>query len=237
MHPLANITLTQKVLAIQILQMSFIKQFKQSLFRAGPFVFICLILSTLLEQWITQNLHQILMSQDGIGPELWVLGLISMANSLIFPIFSTIAIILSQNEAEFSLVNIFTEMNQVLIESLRAWGKSLAWGFLLILPGIVKWLRYSFVPFVVLLDEEYRQGKKDALEKSEDLAHKRFFAIFALFFIFALLIPFIMAGFDEYKTILKTPLSALFLLLFDTIFLITFVLLLRKIYLSPARSS
>jgi hypothetical protein len=209
--------------------------FLNALFKAGPFVYLALLFSTFVDQWITRNLHALLMSQDGVGIGIWIYGLISIANSFLLPVFAFVFVVISQKEStELSNENYFKkcwqEFNQVLIEFIRTWGKCLAWGFLFIIPGIVKWFRLIFVPFIVLLDPAYRRGEKDALEESEKLTHGQFSSIFVLFFVFSLLLPFIMTSFDQYKTLVKTPISALFLLIFESIFLITFILLLLKLY-------
>lgn len=69
------------------------------------------------------------------------------------------------------------------IESLRGFLKSVKWGFLFIVPGIVKAIRYQFVNFVVCTNSKYDLGQVDALETSETLTRKH---IFGLIFIFAI---------------------------------------------------
>ena len=67
------------------------------------------------------------------------------------------------------------------VEGLRMTAYVILWSLLLILPGIYKQIRYLFVPFVVLLDPQYQQGKVDALERSSLLTVGVFWWLVLLF--------------------------------------------------------
>jgi hypothetical protein len=54
-------------------------------------------------------------------------------------------------------------------ESLRAFGVTMLWLCLFIIPGIYKYICYFFVPYVVVADEAYIRGERDALEYSTQL--------------------------------------------------------------------
>lgn len=83
----------------------------------------------------------------------------------------------------FSFLKKHTELG--LIESLRAFFKALLWGFVFIIPGIVKMIRYQFVLFVVASSQKYERGELDALEGSDQLTRGHFMALTFLLFIFA----------------------------------------------------
>lgn len=55
------------------------------------------------------------------------------------------------------------------LESIRALAVTLLWSLLLILPGVFKYVRLFFVPYVVVADPEYQSGNRDALEYSNKL--------------------------------------------------------------------
>lgn len=76
---------------------------------------------------------------------------------------------------------------QGLIESLRAFLKSIIFGFLLIIPGIIKMIRYQFVVLVVATDKDYQQGRVDALKESERLAFGKTWPLFFLLVLFSIL--------------------------------------------------
>lgn len=76
---------------------------------------------------------------------------------------------------------------QGVIESLRAFLKSVIYGFLLIIPGIVKMIRYQFVVLVVATDKDYQNGNVDALKESERLAKGKTWPLFFLLVLFSIL--------------------------------------------------
>jgi hypothetical protein len=72
-----------------------------------------------------------------------------------------------------------------IIESLRAFLKSIKWGFLFILPGILKAIRFQFVNFIICTNSKYDKGEVDALKASENLTKGHLLGLFFLFVIFA----------------------------------------------------
>lgn len=68
-------------------------------------------------------------------------------------------------------------------ESLRAMGFVLLWCLALILPGIYKYCRYIFVPFISIFSKEYRDNKADALKLSEELSAQPALVPIIVFFI------------------------------------------------------
>lgn len=78
------------------------------------------------------------------------------------------------------------------LESIRVAAHVLLWTLAFIIPGIIKWTRLTFVPFVVLLEPAYAHGKIDALKESERRAKGKTWVLF-----FVLLISQILdAGLD-----------------------------------------
>lgn len=61
-------------------------------------------------------------------------------------------------------------------EMLRASALTLLWSLLFIIPGIFKYLRWSFVPFVVIANPRYAKGEIDALSESNRLIKGRTFS-------------------------------------------------------------
>ncbi len=55
------------------------------------------------------------------------------------------------------------------IEGIRAFSVCLLWLMLLIIPGVVKYVRYFFVPYIVVANPEYQAGRVDALKESDRL--------------------------------------------------------------------
>lgn len=73
-------------------------------------------------------------------------------------------------------------LRDIIIESLRAMGR-IAVGFLLIIPGIVRLVRYYMIPYIVQFDSSYEIGKIDALEEANSLVKGHFFKLFGLLFL------------------------------------------------------
>jgi len=68
-------------------------------------------------------------------------------------------------------------LNPLLIEQIRALA-SVFWRLpLFIVPAIVRYVRLSLVPFVVLCDPRYAQGNIDALKNSRGLSRGHFFLL------------------------------------------------------------
>jgi len=78
--------------------------------------------------------------------------------------------------------------NQACIESLRSTARACWYGYLFIIPGLVKMLRLQFVPYIVQFDSQYDLGRKDALKESEKLSKGHLFSIFVLFCVLSLLV-------------------------------------------------
>lgn len=75
-------------------------------------------------------------------------------------------------------------LEQGLIESLLGFLKAIKWGFILILPGLIKAIRFQFVNFIVCTNKDYSTGKVDALQTSESLAKKHLLGLAFLFIAF-----------------------------------------------------
>lgn len=67
------------------------------------------------------------------------------------------------------------------VEGLRMTGHILMWAILFVVPGLYKQIRYIFVPFVVLFDPEYKNGKVDALSQSSELTKGVFWILTGIF--------------------------------------------------------
>ncbi|NJL23902.1 MAG: hypothetical protein HC902_01075 [Calothrix sp. SM1_5_4] len=71
-------------------------------------------------------------------------------------------------------------LGSFLAEYLRAMASVLLWGLLLILPGVVRFCRLIFVPYITLFSRSYREGKVDALEFSSAMSRGRLLKIFLI---------------------------------------------------------
>ncbi len=107
---------------------------------------------------------------------------------------------------------ISTHMKPLTIETLRAFCWCLIFSLLLIVPGVVRYIRYVFVPYVVLFDREYQLGEVDALDRSMKLSQREGWMIFFLLAIpFAVSIGFQVLGQAMHWTLFTAPIPSIVL--------------------------
>jgi hypothetical protein len=98
------------------------------------------------------------------------------------------------------------------LESVRALAMCLLWLLALIIPGLVKYVRYFFVPYIVVADPEYQAGRIDALKESDRLVRGISWPLFFVILILSVL-EFWQQGLREKHLFFSSP----FLSLFETI--------------------
>ncbi len=91
----------------------------------------------------------------------------------------------SKNKSTTQFVKTHLELG--LIESLRAFFRAILWGIPLIIPGILKMIRYQFVLFVVGRNLNYQKGQVDALDESSHLTKNHMWGLLFLIIIFGVL--------------------------------------------------
>jgi hypothetical protein len=64
-------------------------------------------------------------------------------------------------------------LNSFMAEYLRLLGQTLLWALLLILPGLYRYCRLAFVPYIALFAKKYRNGEVDAAQLSLQLTAPR----------------------------------------------------------------
>jgi len=203
--------------------------FFHTLKRVGPLLFVLTIFGTMLDQWITSHMESMLLNPQGTSRMVWVFGALSLLWGVLYPLTSLLLILSCLQP--LPLLKFWTQtFPQALIELLRAWGKSMLWSFLLIIPGILAFIRYLFVPFVVALDPLYAEGQREALQRSWSLSKGRLGRLLGLFLLSSILVPALMTTFDEWKIFSYHPISAGLICVFEMLLNITFSLWLWKIY-------
>jgi hypothetical protein len=94
------------------------------------------------------------------------------------------------------------------IESFRAMAVTLLWTLALIFPGLFKYTRLAFVPYVVVADDKYERGERDALEYSNALVKGITLPLF-LILLLVLSLDLVQAKFRGEFPIGQEPLMAL----------------------------
>lgn len=200
-------------------------------------LFILVVLSSTLDQYLNMRVEDILRDPSGITESLYIFGFISLVSGIIFPVILFTLALFAMRSLEglkHSIGEFFHHyISQIFIESLRSWGKTLLWGLLFIVPGFWKFLEYSLVPFVVAASPRYDAGDEDALQASSKVFRKHWGKILSILVLFHIFIPLVLTAlFDAYRLIWKTPVQSLLLNLLDTYLLLLSTQILFRIFRS-----
>jgi len=88
------------------------------------------------------------------------------------------------------------------LEGIRVAANVLLWILVFVIPGVIKQIRYSFFPFIVLLNPDYARGDIDALKESERRVKGHTWTLF-----FVLAISFLFDAGLEFMTYSSTWLN------------------------------
>lgn len=197
-------------------------------------LFIAVVISSNVDQYLSLAVEKAITNPDGAQQAVYFFGFLSIISSLIFPVLLTLIALfaVSAVQSHNSLESFFKRYtNQVYIETLRAWGKTLLWSLLLILPGLWKYIEYIFVPFVVVESTPYQEGHEDALKASSHIVRKHFFKVLGVIALFHFFIPLLLTAlFDQYRLLWGTPIASLALNFLDTYLLLFSTQLLFAIF-------
>lgn len=197
-------------------------------------IFLALLVSNNLDQFVNLKIESILRSPEGLSQSIWFYGSLSIFSSIFFPLlislFASFSLSYSIQDSNYSqyLPLSFTDFLKnnfelSFLETLRSWGKVFLWSFLLIIPGFIKFFFYIPVPFVVFFSKRYQSGGVDALELSQQIAKKHWFWLLIYVVLFTILIPMTLSlVFDQYRVYREHPIFASLLTLVDTIIIIIF---------------
>jgi len=192
--------------------------------RIGLPLYVLTLVYTSLDQLLTINTEAALRSPNGGTAWIWAYGFSSLLVGIIFPVLGILVVLYgvqnTETNSETSEKGLWEfiqhHINQLCIEILRSWGKTLLWTLVFILPGIWKYIQFTMIPFVVTLSKNYDRGEEDALKASSQLVRTNLLKVSAILVIFHLIFPSILTVlFDEYRLVWQTPFSALVLTLID----------------------
>jgi hypothetical protein len=179
----------------------------------GLALFIATLVYLLLDQWVTQTVQAQLFSQSVNEWVLWGLVSISVLVNFIFPLVMLVVVFSALHPTTLSL----QKAKYLIIEQMRAWGKSALWTLALILPGLIKMVQFLFVPLVVLSDADYQKGSVDALKQSCKLSRKVFWSMGFALILFMIVLPLGLSPLNEYKQFASSPTTALPLSVLETL--------------------
>ncbi|MFP5519475.1 MAG: hypothetical protein ACLGGX_06200 [Bdellovibrionia bacterium] len=207
--------------------MIFTEEFRKNAQKVIIPLWVLISASLFLEQLLARKIEAEVSSLSGAGIWLYLAGFMSILFSLVFPILQFWLCFLFLNQ-KFNLKTVIMDraflFQQFLIESLRSWGKVILYSLFLLLPGFWKYSQLIFVPFVVFFSKNYAQGKVDALSESRKRFSQHRIKILVLIVLFQFVVPAILtSAFDEHKSFLIHPTTALALAFVDTLILLFFI--------------
>jgi hypothetical protein len=181
--------------------------------KRGFVLFFATLVYLLLDQWVTQTVQAQLFSESVNEGLLWCLVALSLLINFIFPLVMLVVVFSALHQS----VGLMDHIKYLIIEQMRAWGKSALWTLAFIIPGLVKMVHFLFVPLVVLSDSAYQKGSADALIQSQKLSRKVFWSLGLALIFFMIVLPLVMSPLNEYKQFVSSPLTALPLSALETL--------------------
>lgn len=206
-------------------------------------IFLALLISGNLDQFINSKIEAILRSPQGLSQTIWLYGAISIFSSLFFPLiisfFASFALASSIQDVDYArfvpknFKGFFKQHFELSsLEMIRSWGKTFLWTFLFIIPGIVKFFLYMPTPFVVLFSKRYQAGEVDALKLAQQISKKHWFWLLIYMTLFTFVLPItISLVMDEYRVFRDYAVFATLLTAIDAVIVIIFHYYILKLIL------
>jgi hypothetical protein len=209
---------------------SFSSDFFRVLRRAGFLIWPLGALGTFIDQWLSDLVSDQLASPTGASDTVWLWVGLSVLLALLFPMLIACLTLGASYRSAHSISALFQQRFSFLVrEQLRASGVALLWCFALILPGIWRFLQFTFVTYVVLLDSSYMQGTVNALQKSQSIFRRVWGKTLLVLFFLGFLAPLAIASLDEYQHFFSHPLTASLSSLLQTSLTVSVFLLLARL--------
>ncbi len=184
-------------------------------------IFSAMFLSTLTDQFIASRVELLVSSRDGLSNMIFFWGAFSLISAIFFPLmFAVLCSYSIVRKPNSTTAQQFIEDNIELsiIETLRAWGKSFLWTFVLIFPGLWKFVLFALTPYVVLFSKKYKSGKVDALEYSTLICKKNFKQVNLWLGVFYVAVPILIYVVAEpYRLLKDNPIAGTVIVLIRTL--------------------
>ena len=196
-------------------------------------VFSALMLSTWIDQLLNKHIEAVIQAPSGLSNMIWFWGALSLATSLFFPLLLSLLCCHSLTTLQVGAHQFLKNKFELgFIETLRAWGKTFAWCFVFIIPGLIQYTYYLLAPFVVMFSKKYAAGEVDALEHSKKIAKAFWWQLNLWLTVFYMVIPLaVSALLDERRVFTTHPVTATLCVVMETVLLYAFHFLILKSFL------
>ncbi len=199
------------------------------------FIFIISSILTFIEQLTNERLN-ILARTESLG--FFTTVLMYVFTGMIFGWLQDIYILIELAKTEKCTINIFPQIKDFVKENLKAIGNSSLWMFLLFIPGLIRWIDYSLIGFIVFLNPIYQAGEIDPLIYARILVKNHKFKFRLAWIFIHLIIPIIIAiilpGSDLF---FENPIKAISLQVFNSLIYVIWIHILWKFFRLPILSN
>lgn len=174
-----------------------------------------LLINTLIEQSLNQQLATA-MEKDSASFAIIAGALFCNGIGIVWLQSIVLVALVQTYQPETSAISLATKMSDFTKEWLRAMGETSLWTFAFIIPGLIRLVDYSLLPFVCFYHPAYQRGEIDALRTCRSLAKGRRGVLWALWIGLGLLVPLILTAlFGDYESFNDHPLMATLLVTLD----------------------
>ena len=194
--------------------------------------FLALLIYQALDASLNDILDILFRSAEGTPNWVWLIAAFSVFVNILFPVAISFWLLSGIKETR----SWSTDFQQMLIETVRVWGKILLMTLAFVIPGIWKWVSSLFVPYVVLFSKNYQAGQLDAIKTSQKIFKKVWLRTLAVLVLFSIVIPLVVtSSFDEYREIWVHPFGATVLGIVEYLSLTISLFLLLAFYMKASR--
>jgi hypothetical protein len=176
-----------------------------------------LFISQLIEQALNQQMKQAMQSESS-GFVITAFALFINGVSIIWLQTIVVMFLFQDQHPETKSFSVATKIQDFTKEWLRAMGVTSLWMFALVIPGLIRWIDYTLLPFVCFFDTAYQEGAVDALDRCRTLARGIRGRLWCLMIGFSIVIPLIITGvFGDFESLFEHPIAATLLVIFDAV--------------------
>lgn len=147
-----------------------------------------LFISELLEQSLNQTMLRAMRGESGL---FFLIAGSLFFHGLFFMWLQSVALlsVIYVSHKEVHQRGLLEKWGDFTREWLRSMGDASLWCFVLLVPGLLRWLDYSLLPFVCFLDPQYTEGRVDALRRCRKIAKAVRGRLFLILVFFGMVLP------------------------------------------------
>lgn len=140
-------------------------------------------------------------------------------------------------QPETSSISFLSKTQDYTREWLRGMGEASLWMFVLVIPGLLRWVEYSLLPFICFFNSDYQKGEVDALKYCRKILRGHRLKLWLLWLGFGVIIPLLLTSiFNDYESLRDHPLAGSALVFAEALIQTLAFWLFWKLYLQAKQS-